>query len=96
MSHGVFQTLFRDLLGHTVIVELKNDVVMKGILQASDDFLNLRLIEIEILNAATFPQLPKITQAFVRGSAVSCVHLPPDGVHLERVRGMSRQPQDES
>jgi small nuclear ribonucleoprotein (snRNP)-like protein len=91
MSQGVFQVLFRALLANPVIVELKNGVVMKGILQSTDDFLNLRLTAIEVLNASSFPPLPPISQAFVRGSAVACVHIPPDAVDLEAVRAMSQK-----
>jgi U6 snRNA-associated Sm-like protein LSm2 len=90
MTRDVFAQLFQDLIGNRVIIELKNDVIMKGILHSSDSFLNLRLVEIEVLNSPLFPQLPRITQAFVRGSSVTCVHLPPEEVDLARVRAMSR------
>jgi small nuclear ribonucleoprotein (snRNP)-like protein len=82
--------MFRSLVGAKVIVELKNHLVMKGTLQSSDDYLNLLLVEVEVLNAGSFPQLNRISEAFVRGSAVNVVHLPPEDVDLAQVRALSR------
>jgi U6 snRNA-associated Sm-like protein LSm2 len=90
MAGRVFQTMFRSLVGNKVIVELKNDFVMKGTLQSSDDCLNLLLVEVEVLNAASYPQLTRISEAFIRGSAVNVIHLPPDDIDLAKVRALSR------
>jgi hypothetical protein len=50
--------LWRSMFGPPMIVELKSVVITKGILQDSDSFLDLRLVEIDGLNSSPFPQLP--------------------------------------
>jgi small nuclear ribonucleoprotein (snRNP)-like protein len=90
MEGNVFPTLFKALKGYRIIIELKNNVVMKGIVQHTDNFLNIKLGDVEILNADAFPQMPRVSSAFIRGSAVGCVHLPPDGVDLPKMRAICR------
>jgi U6 snRNA-associated Sm-like protein LSm2 len=92
MSSQVFQGMFKSLKGHKVIVELKNEVVLKGILQHSDNYFNLKLMEVEVLDSESFPQLPRLSSAFVRGSAVKYVHLPPEDVKLDKIRALCRLP----
>ena len=82
--------MFRDLIGHKVILELKNEVVMKGTLKSCDVYFNFELIDVEVLNHAAFPQLPIIDSTLVRGSAVHYVYLPPDEIDLAQLAEMSR------
>lgn len=85
-----FVKMFRDLVGHKVILELKNEVVMKGTLKSCDVYFNFELVDVEVLNHAAFPQLPLINSTLVRGSAVHYVYLPPDEIDLDQLAEMSR------
>jgi U6 snRNA-associated Sm-like protein LSm2 len=89
-KNAVFQRMFKKLIGNPVIVELKNQAIIKGILQSSDNFLNMKLIEVEVLNAESFPHLPRLSSAFVRGSSIRYVHLPPEEVNVDEIRAISR------
>lgn len=81
----LFQQVFSSLRGNTVIVETKNNCIIKGTLQSVDKYLNLKLIEIEVINIKDFPQLPRVTSTFIRGSSVRYVHLPPESVDLKKL-----------
>jgi small nuclear ribonucleoprotein (snRNP)-like protein len=89
MTAHVFQTMFKSLVGKKVIVEVAGGLVIKGVLQHSNDHLNFFLVEVEVLNAASFPQFSRISQVFIRGSAVNVVHLPPEDVDLAQLRSLS-------
>ena len=91
MSAQIFQRMFDSLIGHKVVVELKNELVLKGTLENCDSLMNFKLIDIEILNRQAFPQLPKISKATIRGSSICYVNLPPDAINLERLHQMSRE-----
>ena len=83
---NLFQPFFRSLIGHKVIAELKNEVVIKGVLQTCDFYLNLTLVDVEVLNRKAFPQLDPIGDIFIRASSVRYICLPPDGVNVDRLR----------
>ncbi|KAK8893290.1 U6 snRNA-associated Sm-like protein LSm2 [Tritrichomonas musculus] len=87
---SLFQPFFRTLIGHRVIAELKNEVVIKGILQSCDNYLNLSLIDVEVLNRKAFPQLGPIADTFIRGSSIRYIHLPPEDVDLKRLRDLTQ------
>ena len=87
----LFQSLFKSLQGQLVIVELKNNAVIKGELQFCDNYYNLKLVAAEVLNKAAFPQLPKISSVFIRGSSICYVHLPPEEVDLNKLHFDAKQ-----
>jgi U6 snRNA-associated Sm-like protein LSm2 len=89
-KNSVFHRMFKQLIGNPVIIELKNQAIIKGILESSDNFLNMKLIDLELLNGESFPQLPRISSAFIRGSSIRYVHLPPQEINLEEIRAVSR------
>lgn len=45
------------MVGKEVAVELKNDIVMMGILVSVDQYLNIKLSNVSIVNADKYPQL---------------------------------------
>lgn len=45
------------MIGKTVILELKNDLVIEGTLDAVDTFLNLKLTEIKVSDSDKYPHL---------------------------------------
>ena len=81
----MFQEFFRGLIGQIVLIETKNNLVIKGTLAGVDEFLNYDLDETEFMNPGDFPQLSPQKRMFVRGSSVRYVHLNPEAVDLERV-----------
>ena len=87
----MFQRMFSGLVGHKIVVELKNQVVLKGTLEHCDNMMNFKLLDIEILYHAAFPQLPRLGSATIRGSAICYIYLPPNEVNLERLHQESRE-----
>ena len=66
----IFYSFFKTLVGKEVAVELKNDVVLTGILQSVDQYLNIKLSSISIVDSEKFPQLVAMKNCFIRGSVV--------------------------
>ena len=66
----LFFSFFKTLVGKEVAIELKNDVVITGILLSVDQYLNVKLNLITIVNKEKYPQLSAMKNCFIRGSAV--------------------------
>ncbi|CAJ0634129.1 8121_t:CDS:2, partial [Entrophospora sp. SA101] len=45
------------LIGHQVTVELKNDLAITGILSSVDQFLNIKLDNIRVIDDAKYPHM---------------------------------------
>ena len=86
----MFVRMFEALVGHEIIVLMKNEAVVKGTLEWCDDVMNMKLVDVEVLNEAAFPHLPKITSMTLRGSSIMFVNLPPDAVDIEKLHAASR------
>lgn len=86
---SLFEPFFKTLIGHKIIAELKNEVVIKGVLQSCDFYLNLSMIDVEVLNRKAFPQLGPIADTFIRGSSIRYIHLPPEDVDLPRLKALT-------
>lgn len=53
----LFFNFFKTLIGKPVVVELKNDLQLQGVLQSVDQYLNLKLDGVSVVNAEQHPQL---------------------------------------
>jgi U6 snRNA-associated Sm-like protein LSm2 len=53
----VFYSFFKTLVDQEVTVELKNDLSIKGILKSVDQFLNIKLDDINVLEEEKYPHL---------------------------------------
>lgn len=53
----IFLTLFKTLEGKTIVVELKNDLQIKGTLASVDQYLNFKLTGVTAVDPERFPQL---------------------------------------
>lgn len=53
----LFYTFFKTLIGKEVVVEMKNDVSIRGKLHSVDQYLNFKLEATTVEQAAKFPQL---------------------------------------
>jgi U6 snRNA-associated Sm-like protein LSm2 len=51
----LFYSFFKTLVGKEVIIELKNDIVIKGNLQSVDQYLNIKLDKITVLDEKNHP-----------------------------------------
>ena len=56
-SHQIFHTFFQTLHGKVVVVELKNDLAIRGTLHSVDQYLNIKLNNTEVVEKERFPQL---------------------------------------
>eukprot|EP01135_Chromosphaera_perkinsii_P003519 Nk52_evm19s246 gene=Nk52_evmTU19s246 len=72
----IFYSFFKTLIGQQVTVELKNEVCITGELQSVDQFLNIKLNDIEIEDPEKFPHMIAVKNVFIRGSVVRYVRLP--------------------
>ena len=69
----IFFSFFKTLVGKEVAVEMKNDIVITGILLSVDQYLNVKLRDVNVANSDTHPQLASMKNCFIRGSAVRSV-----------------------
>lgn len=66
----IFFSFFKTLVGKEVAVEMKNDVVMIGLLVSVDQYLNVKLKNVSVVDSVSHPQLASMKTCFIRGSAV--------------------------
>lgn len=59
------RSFFKTLIDHEVTVELKNDIQLRGTLKSVDQYLNIKLDDIQVVDELKYPHL------------VSTVTLPP-------------------
>ncbi|KAI9822199.1 MAG: hypothetical protein M1826_000508 [Phylliscum demangeonii] len=71
---------FKTLVDHTVTIELKNDISIRGTLKSVDQYLNVKLHDIEVLEEVKYPHLSSVKNIFIRGSVVRYIHLPGSAV----------------
>lgn len=53
----IFYSFFKTLVGKEVAVELKNDVALMGVLDSVDQYLNIKLLNVSVVEGDKFPQL---------------------------------------
>lgn len=53
----IFNSLFKTLVGKEVTVELKNDLSIRGKLHSVDQFLNVKLVDIDVVDAERYPHM---------------------------------------
>ena len=78
-------------MGKEVAVELKNDVVLTGTLHSVDQYLNVKLLQVRVVNPERYPQLCTLTNCFVRGSVVRYIQIPPEHVDTELLQDACRK-----
>lgn len=82
----LFYSFFKTLVGSQVTVELKNDLEIKGTLVSVDQFLNIKLDNIQ-----SSTQLIAIKNSFIRGSVVRYIKLSPELVDTDLLQDACRQ-----
>lgn len=53
----LFFSFFKTLVNHEVTVELKNDISIRGTLKSVDQYLNIKLDDISVLEELKYPHL---------------------------------------
>jgi U6 snRNA-associated Sm-like protein LSm2 len=66
----IFFSFFKTLVGKEVAIEMKNDVVITGILISVDQYLNVKLKQVNVVNSEAYPQLSSMKNCFIRGNSV--------------------------
>ena len=78
-------------MGKEVAVELKNDVVLTGTLHSVDQYLNIKLTTVQVVNRERYPQLTVLKNCFIRGSVVRYVQINPGDVDTELLLDATRK-----
>lgn len=53
----LFFSFFKTLVGKEVAVELKNDIAITGTLVSVDQYLNVKLTDVRVVDPTRYPQL---------------------------------------
>ncbi len=62
---------------------MKNDVVLTGTLLSVDQYLNVKLADINVVEGEKYPQLAAMKNCFIRGSVVRYIQIPAAEVDTE-------------
>lgn len=87
----LFFSFFKTLEKKVVTIELKNDLLIKGVLHSVDQYLNCKLEEVEVLNGEEHPHLLSVSNVFIRGSVVRYVHINPKDVDSALLQDATRR-----
>ncbi|KAH8591949.1 hypothetical protein B0O99DRAFT_654101 [Bisporella sp. PMI_857] len=87
----LFFSFFKTLVDHEVTVELKNDIQIKGTLKSVDQYLNIKLDDIQVVEELKYPHLSSSKNIFIRGSTVRYVHLPGSAVDTALLEDATRR-----
>lgn len=87
----LFFSFFKTLESKVVTIELKNDLMIKGLLHSVDQYLNCKLQNVQVLNGPDHPHLLTVSNVFIRGSVVRYVHINPDNVDNALLQDATRR-----
>ncbi|KAK1833838.1 U6 snRNA-associated Sm-like protein LSm2 [Podospora conica] len=87
----LFFSFFKTLIDKEVTVELKNDIQIRGILKSVDQYLNIKLDDISVMDELKYPHLSAVKNVFIRGSVVRYVHLPAAAVDIPLLEDATRR-----
>lgn len=74
-----------------MIIELKNDIRIRGILKSVDQYLNIKLDDVDVLDLDKYPHLSSVKNMFIRGSVVRYVVLPRSEVDVGLLEDATRR-----
>ncbi|KAK4702681.1 U6 snRNA-associated Sm-like protein LSm2, partial [Phenoliferia sp. Uapishka_3] len=84
-------SVFKTLTDQEVVVELKNDLSIIGTLKSVDQFLNIKLDNIRVLDEERHPHMVAVKNCFIRGSVVRYVQLPKAAVDTQLLEDATRR-----
>ena len=79
----LFYSFFKTLVGKQITVELKNDLEIRGTLVSVDQYLNIKLESVSVLDEEKYPHMKSVRDCFVRGSVVRYVQPPEESVDVD-------------
>ena len=86
-----FFSFFKTLIGKVVIIELKNGLAVQGKLHSVDQYLNVKLENITVIEEDKYPHLSSVSDCFIRGSVIRYIQLPKRNVDLQLLEDASRR-----
>lgn len=87
----LFYSFFKTLESRRITVELKNDLCINGILHSVDQYLNIKLNHVDVVDADAHPHLKSVTSIFIRGSVVRYVHINTSDVDVTLLQDATRR-----
>ncbi|GAB5032927.1 u6 snrna-associated sm-like protein lsm2 [Nannochloropsis oceanica] len=87
----LFYSFFKKLVGKEVAVELKNDVELTGKLHSVDQYLNVKLEDVQVVKKERYPQLLAVKNVFIRGSVIRFIQLPASEVDVQLLQDSCRK-----
>ena len=87
----LFYSFFKTLVGKPVCVELKNDLSLTGTLESVDQYLNVKLSNVDVVDKERFPQLLACKDSFIRGSTIRYIQIPRNEVDTELLQDAARK-----
>jgi len=87
----LFYSFFKTLVGKEIVVELKNDLAIRGTLHSVDQYLNVKLLNVSVEDVAQFPHMQSVKNCFIRGSVIKYVQLPASEVDTELLQDATRR-----
>lgn len=72
-------------------MELKNDMIISGQLESIDQFLNMKLVSVEVADVERYPHMLSVKDCFIRGSVVRYVQVPEEAVDVELLQDAARR-----
>eukprot|EP01120_Amphizonella_sp_Union-15-10_P001303 TRINITY_DN11370_c0_g1_i1.p1 TRINITY_DN11370_c0_g1~~TRINITY_DN11370_c0_g1_i1.p1 ORF type:complete len:102 (+),score=19.71 TRINITY_DN11370_c0_g1_i1:44-349(+) len=86
----LFYSVFKTLIGKEITVELKNNLCIIGTLHGVDQYLNLKLTDISVVEEEKYPHLMSVKNCFIRGSTVRYVHLKKNTLDVDVLQDAAR------
>ncbi|BFZ53300.1 beta transducin [Savitreella phatthalungensis] len=87
----LFFSFFKSLVETQVTVELKNDLCIRGTLKSVDQFLNIKLADIAVVDEHKYPHMRAVKSIFIRGSVIRYIHMPKDNVDTALLEDATRR-----
>ncbi|KAI9303198.1 U6 snRNA-associated Sm-like protein LSm2-like protein [Cunninghamella echinulata] len=87
----LFYSFFKTLVDQQVTVELKNDLAITGTLKSVDQFLNIKLDNIKVVDEERYPHMISVKNCFIRGSVVRYCQIPSQAVDTALLQDAARR-----
>jgi len=69
---------------------LKNDLAIRGTLHSVDQYLNIKLHDITVIDPDKYPHMKSVKNCFIRGSVVRYVQIPASDIDTELLQDSTR------
>ena len=65
--------------------------MLTGTLHSVDQYLNVKLLNVQVVQPEKYPQLTALQNCFIRGSVVRYIQISPDNVDTELLQDAARK-----